>query len=408
MKKVLIMFLALLQLLMISAYASGAQITVSQQEDLKNLGIMIGDESGDLRLGDTITRAEAVKMICTAGNIKIKTSGSEEPSFVDVPREYWANKYINAAKEKNIVCGDNNGLFNPESSITNEEIAKMIVCLLGYGDMAKHSGGYPAGYTAVAERIGVTANLNLKGNLPAVRNDVAIMISNALDIPLMAEKSSEENGTTAKTYIILDGKNGIPFSSIRGARGKKHDTSRDNINRLVQSFASKYPYKEGDTEKTFELYPGVLYSSGIETAQNGTVFEYPAIFDDNMAIDEANRIILMTSGKLKIDSETYETDYAIFNGKKLVPYDMFEVIGCKVLYYEDEYVATIEKDDTVLEIMPNIIGMRKNRESGYWVPLSVCARFINDTLYVPAEAVLNEYGYRLASDSEGGVKIIKR
>ena len=180
MKKILSIILICLQLLTITAFADGIQLTDAQKEDLYNLGIMTGDENGDLRLNDNITRAEAAKMICVAGNIKLPSNKGEK-IFDDVATNHWAYQYIHAAKDSNIVNGDGNGNFNPESNVTNEEIVKMIVCMLGYKEMAEQQSGYPAGYTATASRIGITNNLNLKTKTPATRNDVAIMISNALD-----------------------------------------------------------------------------------------------------------------------------------------------------------------------------------------------------------------------------------
>ena len=59
---------------------------------------------------------------------------------------------------------------------------------------------------------------------------------------------------------------------------------------------------------------------------------------------------------------------------------------------ETAYVAEISDGKTVLEILPNVIGIRKNKADGYRVPLKICARIIDDVFYVPAEAVLNEFG----------------
>ena len=270
MKKILSVILVIIQLLTVTAFADTVQLTDGKKEDLYNLGIMIGDENGDIRLNDNITRDEAAKMMCVAGNISLP-SDVKENIFNDIAPEHWAYKYIYAAKEHNIVNGDGNGNFRPESNITNEEIVKMIVCLLGYSEMAEMNGGYPAGYTATATRIGITSNLNLKTKTPAIRNDVAIMISNALDTPIMVEKSEGEYEDTV--YIILDGKNGIPFASIRGTRGMIWDTSLTNIDRLAQDFASQYPYKEGDTEKSIELYPGVTCMLGMEKTAEGIEYE---------------------------------------------------------------------------------------------------------------------------------------
>lgn len=403
MKKIFSVVLMVMQLLTVTVFADGIQLKDTQKDDLYNLGIMTGDENGDLRLNDNITRAEAAKMICVAGNIYLPTNNGEN-IFDDVAADHWAYKYIYAAKENKIINGDGNGNFNPENNIINEEIVKMIVCLLGYREMAEQQSGYPAGYTATAAKIGITSNLNLKTKTPATRNDVAIMICNALDVPIMAEKREDEDDNTV--YVVLDGKDGIPFSSIRGTRGMTYDTSLTNIDKLAQSFASRYPYKKGDTEKTYELYPDIIYSSGIEKTAEGIEYECPAIYDDRHAYELVKKMSVMPA-KIVVGKSSYEVQYAVFDSKILVPYDTFKLTGCDVLFNKDTYVATISNNSTTLEIIPNIIGMRKNQAEGYWVPLEICARFINNNLYVPLDTVAKELGYTAESNSDGSVISIK-
>ena len=213
MKKICAIILTVLQIFAISVCANAMQLTDAQKEDLRKLEIMTGDENGDLRLDDNITRAEVAKMICTAGNMALPQSS--ENLFNDVSADYWGYKYIYAVKESDIADGDENGNFNPESNITNEETVKMIVCLLGYREMAEQRGGYPAGYTAVASMIGITKDMTLKPETPATRNDVAVMISNALDTPVMVRKTDEDENDV---YVVADGKDGNPPVTIRGTR----------------------------------------------------------------------------------------------------------------------------------------------------------------------------------------------
>lgn len=397
MKKILSVILVILQLLTVTAFAEGSQITDAQKEDLYNLGIMTGDENGDLRLKDNITRAEAAKMICAAGNISLSSSDIQENIFADIPVSHWAYKYIHAARENGIVNGDDKGIFNPESSITNEEIVKMLVCLLGYGEAAEQQGGYPAGYTAIASKIGITDSLKLQTKTPAIRNDAAVMIANSLDIPIAAEKTEGEDDDIA--YVILNGKNGIPFATIRGTRGMTWDTSLTNIERHAQAFASQYPYKEGDMEKTFALYPDAAYSSGLEKTAEGVEYECPALYDDRYAYDLVNAISVKPA-RLVTEGLSYEIQYAVFGSTVLVPYDIFKLAGCEVLFNRDTCVAAISKGDTTLELLPNLTGMRKNRAEGYWVPLEACARFVNDTLYLPFEAIAEELGCTAAISAE--------
>ena len=213
MKKILSVILILMYLLSLSASAQSEMVSDIQKEDLYNLGIMIGDENGDLRLEDNITRAEAVKMLCVAGNFELPVSANES-IFNDVSVNHWAYKYIYSSKNNKIINGDGMGNFNPDQNITNEEIIKMLVCLLGYSEMAEAKGGYPAGYTAVASQYGITNGLKLRANTPALRNDVAIMISNALDIPVMVIRMEDGNAV----YSLADGKNGNPLVTLRGKR----------------------------------------------------------------------------------------------------------------------------------------------------------------------------------------------
>ena len=404
MKKICAMLLAILQILTISVCANAMQLTDTQKEDLYKLEIMTGDENGNLRLNDNITRAEAAKMICAAGNINLQLNIGEN-FFNDIPANHWAYRYVYAAKRYGIADGDDNGNFNPESSITNEETVKMIVCLLGYRELAERQSGYPAGYIAVASGIGITSGLNLKPKTPATRNDVAVMISNALDIPIMVQTSEgEDKNDDVVAYVALDGKNGIPFSSIRGTRGLTFDTSLKNINKIAQAFASRYPYKEGDTEKSFELYPDIVYSSGIEKSEKGVEYECPAIYDDNFAHESVSRLKIVPV-KLQAGNSIYDIQSAVFNSKLLVPYDTFKLIGCETLFDKNDYVATITKNDTTVEIIPNLTGMRKNKAEGYWVPLEICARFIEDKLYVPLDAVSKEFGYTAETDAKGNIRV---
>lgn len=58
----------------------------------------------------------------------------------------------------------------------------MLVCVTGYADEAEEKGGYPKGYIAVAEEIGITEGIVFKGDDEVTRNDVGIMILNVLKI----------------------------------------------------------------------------------------------------------------------------------------------------------------------------------------------------------------------------------
>jgi len=202
-----------------------------QLKDLKKYNIMAGDEDGNLRLEDTITRAEATKMICATFNLELDTFANDiEPSkFPDVPDSHWAKNYINVMKDYGIIEGDENGNFNPEADVSNEEIIKILVTALGYTPMAEQTGGFPMGYTRTAQRMGLTEGLKLEVETPAVRGDVAQMFAVALDMPIMAQNSWSPEGVT---YVILDGSAGTELRTMRTMYFENNDMASLSVEKM--------------------------------------------------------------------------------------------------------------------------------------------------------------------------------
>lgn len=171
----------------------------------------------------------------------------------------------------------------------------------------------------------------------------------------------------------------------------------DTIVLKAHEFASQYPYKEGDTEKTFELYPDIVYTSGYETRSDGVIYECPALYHDQHAMLVQSFDLQKGDMNLSVNGNQSEYGQAcvLYNSVTLVPVSVFSSLGCNMEYDESKYVTKLEKDNTTLEIMPYLIGMRKNQEEGYWVPLQVCARYVDETLYVPLRAVAEEFNFKV-------------
>lgn len=200
----------LLCLLLILSLCVGA-FAADSFADLKKFGIMVGDPDGALRLEEEVTRAEMAKMIIASLGLSGTASLPCDTSFEDVTSAYWASGYIKAAQAQGIIHGKTETTFAPEDHVTNEEAVKMIVCALGYGEMAESRGGYPFGYMMQADKLGVLKDLDLVGADAALRGDIATMLTNALDIPLMVQV-----GFGAEvTWQILDGKNDVPKMTWR-------------------------------------------------------------------------------------------------------------------------------------------------------------------------------------------------
>lgn len=92
----------------------------------QSLGIVDGYGAGLFRPNQSITRAEAMKMLLNTAGIEVNPEAASV-SFSDVSG--WPTKYIEKARELDIVAG--NPTFRPNDSITRAESSKVIVLTMG-------------------------------------------------------------------------------------------------------------------------------------------------------------------------------------------------------------------------------------------------------------------------------------
>ena len=155
---------------------------------LDSLGIMYGDDNGNFRPEDTITRAEVATVVVRALGLDDAAAGAKGATqFNDVAADHWATGYINLATQKGIISGYGDGTFGPEDPVTYEQVTKMIVAALGYTPKADNNGGYPTGYLVIASQEGIAKGAAGSNGEPAKRSTVARLVFNALDVNLMEQ-----------------------------------------------------------------------------------------------------------------------------------------------------------------------------------------------------------------------------
>jgi len=190
-------------------------IPTKEIEFLKENKILLGDPDGGFRENDLITRAEFVTILCRAIGIEELAQSEEmrnKEIYVDVPKTHWAAGYINAATEHGAINGMGNNMFCPEMSVTNEQAVKILVAAWGYTNDAEKMGGYPNGYMAVAQQLGVTDSVLINYGLASKRWVVSVFTYNMLsvvpkDIKLdlaalpKVEKSIDSTGENGLSYI---------------------------------------------------------------------------------------------------------------------------------------------------------------------------------------------------------------
>lgn len=166
---------------------------------LSTLGVINGyAEDNTFRPDNTITRAEMTKILVTTlnyGDIQ------QVPAFAD-SKSHWAASYIATAANLEIVNGVSETEFEPDNSVTYEQALKMVVCMLGYGDVALSNGGWPEGYKAQASSLKLMKGItNQQYPQPATRGVIAQLIYNALDVDIMTKSAAGNLENSGKTLM---------------------------------------------------------------------------------------------------------------------------------------------------------------------------------------------------------------
>ena len=150
---------------------------------LENNFIVGRGQTKDLKLEDTITRAEFTRMILVAKGEEnlAKEDSTSKADFKDVPNTHWAEKFIAYAKQKGYISGYPDGNFIPEGEITYEEIISILARIHpNYRKIEAKSTNWAEGYINFAKDNGILDDINIKGSYksPAIREKTFEMTYN--------------------------------------------------------------------------------------------------------------------------------------------------------------------------------------------------------------------------------------
>lgn len=139
---------------------------------LRDYGLVKGDNTGDLRLSDPISRAEMVTILVRAlGYEQQALFLASATPFPDL-KGHWAAGYVMVAKNLNMVGGYPDGTFRPDQPVSYAEALALLLRLV---KREPTGGGWPDGVLTQAVMEGIAPpNVALfqKANDPATRLDV--------------------------------------------------------------------------------------------------------------------------------------------------------------------------------------------------------------------------------------------
>ena len=180
MKRIGAGLLALCLALGLLALPASAADSAAVQATVQALGIMEGDERGEMNLDANVTRAQFCKMMVAASAYRDTVDEEGGMSlFGDVRASHWAAEYVRVAVEQGWFQGYSDGTFRPEKTITAEEAAAALLRLLGYAD-SDLAGTYPNAQLSKFRALGLGDGIRVSRGQVVSRREAMYMFYNLM------------------------------------------------------------------------------------------------------------------------------------------------------------------------------------------------------------------------------------
>ena len=169
---------------------------------VRALGIMVGDEYGNMNLAGNVTRAQFAKLLVAASRYRdsVSPDGTGYALYRDLKNDHWASEYIRIAAQEGWMTGYTDSTFRPENPITLEEVCASTLRLLGY-DTATLGGSFPYAHLSKASALGLRDGVNAERGQNMTRGDCAQLIYNLFS----AQTASGQVYGTTLGLTIRDG-----------------------------------------------------------------------------------------------------------------------------------------------------------------------------------------------------------
>ena len=218
-------------------------------EVLQTVGIMTGDQNGNFNPDGSITRNEMAVVMAHLLNLDYDYYRGTNP-FTDVPE--WAAPYVAACAAEGVVAGIGNGQYGGNNKVTAAEASLMIMKALGYFQNAEDFGtDWQVATIRQASYINLFANINATAESALTRAQVAQLVLNGL-------KAKMVDFTGDKGIQIGDVTVGYRAEySYKTSAAAKYNTIDDGTTNIAEN--DQYYIQLGE-----ELYNGNLKLAGDE------------------------------------------------------------------------------------------------------------------------------------------------
>ena len=287
-------------------------------EALTALGVVNGDDNGLFNPENTVTRAEFAKMTVEALGEGDAAASSTYTKFADT-KGHWAAGYVEAGVSAGFINGYDEDNFGPDDTVQYAQAVKMLVGALGYDVYASKQGGWPSGYLSYGSSLDIINGVSVASNeTELTRAQCAVLIFNAMKAPRCIV-----NG-----YDISSNGDYVPKYEVKDGDGKEWQTLLTKRNAYVVKGRVTDTSKTGTSldegEVTFKVenaenFDGSYYKIATDSDGDETGFTtVTALVGDT---DAEN--MLFTYAEAVLSKDKYTGDWTIVS---IVPYGKSETV----------------------------------------------------------------------------------
>ena len=213
MKKLLALVLALvmsMSLVTISnaAFKDADKISNKEAVDvMAAVGVLAGYDNGEFGATDTLTRAQACKIIAYLDLGKdVAEALPAVQVFSDLSANNWAAKYVAYCADAGYVSGVGDNKFAPDEKVTGYQFGKMLLCALGYDQKVEEMTGssWEIKVAKLMESNSLSKGTSKLGSAVLTREEAAQYALNALKATCV-EYDEKGSTITAGDVTIITG-----------------------------------------------------------------------------------------------------------------------------------------------------------------------------------------------------------
>ncbi len=320
-------------LILLLIFCFSVSVYADKTEDkLLSAQLLITNLTGECPSGESISRADFVKLLGTLLNISGDVTG--ERIFEDVDSSDSLNIYLAELTDRGIISKGNN--FRGQDNITYTEALAMAVRAAGYKNAAELTGGYPSGYIKTANQSGISDGIRYSDNFSA--DDCCIMLYNMMLAEVMEYRGDgyevNENKTLFKSLYGGEVKEGILTSNDITSLSDKSNSSENSAviggelflfdNSSIRNYIGSN-MKVFYNEDTHEVYSYAPFRNEVLTFEHFSA--------------------ALTDGKLSISMNGKTKDYKLDLGYSLIYNGKYEPVINNGLLNPDSGKMTLTDND---------------------------------------------------------------